>query len=239
MKANPTSGAAQSVWRVLTGRLETRLLLMGAVIAAAVIGFAALAVEAREGDIGALDSVLLLAFRSTLNPTVGVGPRWLTESMRDITALGGFTVLTLVSIAATVILLMRRPRREAVVFAGAVIFAQITSEATKHLVDRPRPALVNHLDLVYSSSFPSGHALMSPVVYLTLASILGAAVASRVERASIVGAAAALSIAIGVSRVYLGVHWPTDVLGGWIVGALIAMAASIAVRERQTTRKVA
>lgn len=214
------------LWRDLTTRLEIRLLATWVAIACALAGFAGLAAEAREGDIGAVDRMILLMFRDPGALGTPIGPRWLQESARDITALGGFTVLALVTVFAGVALVLNRRRRQAWVLIGAVVFAQAVAEAVKHLIDRPRPALVPHLDMVYSSSFPSGHAMMSPVVYLTLAAVVSSGLEPPGVRSLRMAAATLLVVAIGVSRVYLGVHWPTDVLGGWILGSAIAMAAS-------------
>jgi undecaprenyl-diphosphatase len=216
-----------STLRAAAGRVEARMLAAFLATVAAVAAFAALAAEAREGDVGRMDRVLLLMFRAPGHMDVAVGPRWLLESARDITALGGFTVLTLITVIATVLLLIHRRRRQAMVFAGAVILAQAASALLKTYVDRPRPQIVPHLDLVYSASFPSGHAMMSPVVYLTLAAILAAGERPQSAKAILLAGAALLVVAIGVSRVYLGVHWPTDVLGGWALGSAIALAASL------------
>ncbi|HEV7158181.1 MAG TPA: phosphatase PAP2 family protein [Caulobacteraceae bacterium] len=209
--------------------LEIRLLLGCLAIAGALVGFAALAAEAREGDIGAVDRTLLLIFRVPGDLADPIGPPWVREAARDLSGLGGFTVLTLVTVFATAMLLMHRRRVQALVFAGAVVLAQGASEGLKHLIDRPRPILVPHLDLVYSSSFPSGHALMSPVVYLTLAAVVAAGAESRRVKAWLLGSAILLVIAIGVTRVFLGVHWPTDVLAGWALGSAIALVASYAL----------
>ncbi len=213
----------------LTRRVEARVLLGCLAITAALTGFAALAAEAREGDVGALDRTLLLAFRTPGDLAAEVGPRWVQESARDITALGGFTVLLLASILAVAMLALHDRRRQALVFAITVALTQAASEALKVLIHRPRPALVPHYDIVYSSSFPSGHATMSPVVYLTLAAVLAAGTSDRRVKVLLLGSAALLVVAIGVTRVYLGVHWPTDVLAGWALGSAIALAASYAL----------
>jgi undecaprenyl-diphosphatase len=181
--------------------------------------------------VSGLDRALLLAFRVPGHPGLAVGPRWLQESARDVTALGGFTVLTLVSVLALIVMLRRGRRREAVVFGATVALAQVLSEGLKGWIERPRPLLVSHLDLVYSSSFPSGHAMMSPAVYLTLAGIMANGARRSGEGALWIAVAALLTTAIGVSRVYLGVHWPSDVLGGWILGGAIAAGATGVLRR--------
>jgi undecaprenyl-diphosphatase len=223
------SVAPKPGFRQLAGRAETRLLLLLLALVVCVAGFAAFTGEVLEGDTTGLDRRILLAFRVAGRPDLPIGPRWLMESARDITALGGFTVLTLISVGAVIVLLALHRRRQAVGFAISVLIAQALSEAIKHVAARPRPELVTHLDLVYSSSFPSGHATMSPVVYLTLAGVLSAGLADRRQKAVLISCAACLVAAIGVSRVYLGVHWPTDVLGGWVLGCLISLAATWAI----------
>lgn len=213
----------------LLARVETRLLLTLSAVLAAIVGFATLTHEVGEGETSRIDSAILRAFRTVSDPADPLGPRWVRESARDITALGGFTVLTLISLLTVVILLIHRRRGAALVFGASVLLAQAASELIKFGVGRSRPEVVPHLDLVYSSSFPSGHAMMSPVVYLTLAVVLAASRQARVEKVLHLAFALLLVFAIGVSRIYLGVHWPTDVLGGWTLGCAIAAAAAAAL----------
>jgi undecaprenyl-diphosphatase len=218
-------------WADLPKLVETRVLLTFLAVTGALAGFAALTDEVREGGTLGVDRIILLALRVPGHLDVAAGPRWLQEAARDVTALGGFTVLMLISILATAMLLIHGRRLQAAVFAGTVVLAQIVSEGLKLWIDRPRPTLVGHLDLVYSSSFPSGHSMMTPVVYLTLASILAAGERKRGEKVLLVGVAAALTAGVGISRIYLGVHWPTDVLGGWTLGAAMAMAAAFVLHR--------
>ena len=187
--------------------------------------------EAQEGETTAVDRAILLAFRAPGRPDTPLGPRWLQESARDLTALGGFTVLTLVTLAALAVLLIYRRRLQALVFGTVVVAAQVAAEAVKLVVDRPRPDLVSHLDLTYSSSFPSGHAVMAPVVYFTLAVMISAGEVHPDARRLLIVGSVLLVIAVGVSRVYLGVHWPTDVLAGWTLGSAIALAAWAVLRR--------
>lgn len=205
--------------------MEARLLMSLLGLLAMVWGFLALTDEVREGDTSRFDRTLLLAFRTPNDLSTPIGPRWLQESARDVTALGGFTVLTLVTAVAFAILMLLGRRTQAWILAGAVVLAQVLAEVIKALVHRPRPNLVPQHDLVYSTSFPSGHAVMSPVVYLTLAAIIAAGQPRVAIKTILVTGAAVLVVLIGVSRVYLGVHWPSDVLAGWTLGATIALAA--------------
>lgn len=133
-----------------------------------------------------------------------IGPLWLQETGRDVTALGGFTTLTFVSVVAIAILLLQGRRTQAAVFTGTVVSAQLTAEVIKALVNRPRPDLVPHFVLVYSASFPSGHAVMAPVVYLTLAAIVSAGEHRPTIKMLLTGSAVLLVVSIGISRVYLG-----------------------------------
>ena len=218
-------------WADLPKLIETRVLLTLLAVTGGLAVFAALTDEVREGGTGWFDRTVLLTVRVPGHLEIAIGPRWAQEAARDVTALGGFTVLTLISILATAMLVIHYRRLQALVFASTVVLAQIASEVLKMWIDRPRPTLVAHLDLVYSSSFPSGHAMMTPVVYLTLAGILAAGERRRSEKVLLLGGAAMLTAAVGVSRVYLGVHWPTDVLGGWTLGAAMALSAALVLHR--------
>ena len=220
-------------------RLEIRLLLTFLAVSATLTGFIYLTSEVREGETSRFDSAVVLAFRVAGDPGTALGPRWVQESARDFTALGGFTVLALISLAAIATLLMHGRRYQAMVFGGTVLTAQAAAEILKHFVDRARPMIVPQHDLVYSSSFPSGHAMMAPVVYLALAAILAAGDRRRGVKVLLVAGAAFLVIAVGVSRVYLGVHWPTDVIGGWTLGLAIASAAAFVLHKTAPVRGAA
>ncbi len=219
--------------RPLLARLEARALVLWAGAAGALWAFLNIAGEMSEGETAILDRKLLLALRQPGHPDDPIGPRWLQEVMRDLTALGGTTVLTLITITAVVMLLFHAKRRQALVMAATVILAQISSEALKAFYDRPRPTLVPHGSIVYSASFPSGHSTLSAATYLTLAAIVASLQRTGREKISVFTLALVMIIAIGFSRVYLGVHWPSDVLAGWSLGSLWALAALIALRAMQ------
>ena len=208
-----------------------RSVITAAMLIVLLVGLAVLTLAVVGGRTVGFDRSLLLGLRSPAPAHLPLGARWVQESARDVTALGGFTTLTLVTVIAAILLTIHRRWRSAVVLVAAAIGAQMTAEVVKHYVNRPRPLLVPPLDLVYSSSFPSGHAVMSPTVYFTLAALVCATATRSANRPVVFGAATLLIAAIGVSRVYMGVHWPSDVLGGWMLGSVFALAASYAARR--------
>lgn len=214
-------------------RLEIWLLLALAAFGGGLWVVLQLASEVKEGETGAFDRALLLALRTPGDAHYPIGPRWVQESARDMTALGGFTVLAIITIAAVAVLLIYGRRTRALVFGMTVLAAQIAAEVVKAIIARPRPDLVSHLDLTYSTSFPSGHAVMSPVVYFTLALMIAEGEIRQSARVMLMGGAVLLVVAIGVSRIYLGVHWPTDVIGGWALGSAVALSSWLVVRRLQ------
>jgi undecaprenyl-diphosphatase len=206
--------------------IERALLITLLIIGAALFGFFKLASEVAEGDTMAFDRAIMLAFRSS-DPAIPAGPRWLTQAMTDLTAFGGLAGLIVVIAATTGFLLASRRRRTALFVLAATGTGAAAASLLKLVYDRPRPALVPHLVEVASASFPSGHAADAAIVYLTLGALLARTVAEPALRIYILSAAALLVLLVGVSRVYLGVHWPSDVLGGWTIGAAWALACSL------------
>jgi undecaprenyl-diphosphatase len=209
----------------LLRRIETRALVLCIAFAGAVWAFLNIAEEVSEGETREVDRAILLALRNPADLNDPIGPRTFEEAMRDVTALGGFTVLTLVTVVGVLLFLFHDRRRHAAVLAGAVLLAQLASELTKALYGRPRPDLVTHGSYVYSGSFPSGHSMLSAVTYLTLAMLIASLETRRATKGVVFVLAGLLVLAIGISRVYLGVHWPSDVLGGWALGSAYALAA--------------
>ena len=182
-------------------------------------GFLELAGDVREGDTEALDRALLLGLRDPANLADPIGPAWLEEAARDITGLGGYAILSMVTWTAIAYLLMARKRGAALLVIAAVVGGMMISAALKLGFERPRPDLVPAATRVYTASFPSGHAMLSAVTYLTLGALLARVEQRRRVKALLLGMAVVLTLLVGASRVYLGVHWPSDVLAGWCVGA--------------------
>jgi undecaprenyl-diphosphatase len=208
--------------RLFWPAIELGTLLSILVVAGGVLLFAEL-LETVEGEPGAFDRRALQALRNPADSSDAIGPGWIEFAFRDLTSLGGTTVLTLMTAAVVGFLLVDGKRGAAVLVFVSVSGGALLSTILKLAVARPRPGLVPHLVEVSSASFPSGHAMLSAVVYLTLGALL-----SRVEgpprvKIYVLSVAIALTLSIGLSRVYLGVHWPTDVLAGWCAGAAWAV----------------
>lgn len=204
--------------RVFTSRLETRLL--GALLIPAVLLFAfiKLASEVIEGETLAFDTSILLALRVAGDTADPIGPPWFESAMRDLTALGSTVVLAIITLAIAGFLLVTDRRRLALLLVLAVSLGTVLSNTLKFIVARPRPDLVAHVVQVHTMSFPSGHAMLSAVTYLTIGALLAYDQSSIRVKTYILGVAIFLSLLVGISRVYLGVHYPTDVLAGWAIG---------------------
>ena len=136
---------------------------------------------------------------------------------RGLTALGEPTILIAASFVVALVLWLRGHRHLPMVFIAITMFGRAVSELQKYWIARPRPDFEPHLVIVKTSSFPSGHANSSMIFFLTLA--LVASAGTKWQRPA-VAAAIALSLLVGASRVMLGVHWPSDVVGGWALGML-------------------
>lgn len=201
------------------GRRELSLLLLLCLAAGSAWIFIEIADEVVEGELHEIDTAILLALRTSGNPADPLGPGWLQEMGRDITALGGTLVTTLVTLAAAGFLALQGKRRAAVFVTVAIFSGVILGWLLKSGFDRPRPDLVPHGSIVSSSSFPSGHSMTAAIVYLTLAAVLIRVQTRRPLQLYLLSLALLITIAVGVSRVYLGVHWPSDVLAGWTAGA--------------------
>lgn len=185
--------------------------------------FIELADDAPEGDYFETEARILRAFRQPDDLARGIGPGWLPGVARDLTALGSAAVLTLMALLVVGFLVLRRQYGAALFVFVASLGGWLLSDGLKHIFGRVRPDVVPHLMEETSASFPSGHSMVSSVIYLTLGSLLAQIVARRREKIYFVHAAMLLTFLIGVSRVYLGVHYPTDVLAGWSAGTAWAL----------------
>lgn len=183
-----------------------------------------------SGATAHLDRTLLLSLRDPRDLSDPLGGTWFEELGRDITALGGFPILTLFTLAVVGFLAFTRHRTLAWVFLATTLLALLLSSGLKAALDRARPDLVPHKTQVHSPSFPSSHAMHSAATYLTLAGLLARFQQRRRLQLFVLAVAVVVVLAVGVSRIYLGVHWPTDVLGGWVFGSGIALLTLLVAR---------
>ena len=222
-------------WLGWIGSHELGILLLLFAIAAGVWAFATLASDVKEGETYGFDRRTLLAMRrpGDLAPK---GPPAFQEAVRDVSALGGVSLLGLVTVIAVGFLVLDGKTHMALFAAGSVTGGMIVASLLKDIFQRPRPELVPHVAYAANSSFPSGHSMMSAVTYLTLAALLARSQERKRFKAFFLLLAALLTFMVGVSRVYLGVHWPTDVLAGWTAGAVWAMLCWLAARRLQSRK---
>lgn len=213
--------------------------MKGAILAAAVVLvlFFGLGWAMTAGLTDGLDRGVILAFRSPHDLATPLGGDGALQLFRGITALGGTIVVVGIGIAAAGVLVRLGRRRESVALVGSVAIALVLSALAKALYGRPRPDLVPHDVHVTSASFPSGHAAHAAALYVMLA-ILAAGLTPRPgSRALVFGAGAGLVGAIGLSRVYLGVHYPSDVLAGWALGTFCALVSWMALQTAKRRKR--
>lgn len=209
-------------------------LVMSAVAVALASLFVVFADEIFEGDLIKFDTKYMMFFRTPGDSTQPIGPAWLQEAARDVTALGSFSCLGLLFLATLGFLILQRRRNLALLVTAAVLGGAALSTILKLGFDRPRPD-IQHAARVFTSSFPSGHAMLSAITFLTLGALLTRIKSDLRLKVYFIGLAIFLTILVGVSRVYLGVHYPSDVLGGWLMGAawaLLCWSAALYLQRR-------
>ena len=221
-EAGAEAGAAR--FRGLLGPL---LALLAVTLLA--FAFAHLASEVLEGDTRSFDTALLQAAQA-----FRLHHPWVTSVMRDLSGLGSAAVLSLFTLATAGYLLLLSAPRTALIVVLSALTGTVANSMLKSVFDRSRPPrdIADHV--LPSLSFPSGHASMSALVFLTLGALFATTRVAYRERIYIVSAAAILAGLVGLSRVMLGVHWATDVLGGWAFGAGWAMLWLLLARRFAT-----
>lgn len=192
-------------------------------IAGLLLCFGFIAQEVVEAEPIAFDRWVMLAFRHASDPSLPIGPRWLPEAARDITALGSTVVLGIVLLGVTGYFFAAGKRHTGWFVLATVLGGTAINSLLKLGFARPRPDLVTPLTHVLTLSFPSGHAALSAICYLTLGALLAQTQASRTIRIYFIVTAILLTLLVGLSRIYLGVHYPTDVLAGWCIGIAWAL----------------
>ncbi|MFO1169966.1 MAG: phosphatase PAP2 family protein [Hyphomicrobiaceae bacterium] len=233
--SDPT-GLVRRVLGVPALERDTLVAIVSIFVLLLFFGVVAEAVE--DGFTREIDSALLLALRVPGNTADPIGPAWVEEGMRDISAMGSTSVLTFITLAVVGYLAFTRRGHAALMVLGSVLSGTFISQLLKVGFARPRPDLVPHATEVFTASFPSGHAMMSAVVYLTLGTLLARTESRRRVKSYVMAVAAVLTMLVGLSRIYLGVHWPSDVVAGWALGAGWAALAWLVMLWLQDRGKV-
>jgi undecaprenyl-diphosphatase len=218
---------------------RAHLIVLAAIafVAGAVWVFVEIADNVLEGDTQAFDTAMIMALRTPGNPQDPIGPDWLEEMGRDVTALGSYAFLTLLLVCVVAFFLLIRKRGAALLMAGSVLGGMALSTLLKTVIDRPRPDLTQTAR-VFTASFPSGHATLSAVTFLTLGVLLTKMERQRHVQVFFLGLAVLLTGLVGLSRLYLGVHYPTDILAGWCLGAAWAIFCALVAEWLQRRGKV-
>lgn len=203
------------------------------VVLLALFGFIKIAERLGEGELAGLDEWLLLHLRVPGQPQIQIGPAWLVEAAQDITVLGGRTMLAGVTLFAIGYLALERKYGAMWLVAAAVGGGGLLSAVMKQLFDRGRPDVVPHLVAVTSPSFPSGHSMLGAIMYLTLGVLLARFATRRRTKIYLLNVALLTAFVVGASRVYLGVHYPSDVLAGWCAGLMWALTCWLVARYLQ------
>jgi undecaprenyl-diphosphatase len=220
------------------GWREFVLLLAVAAVCGGTLIFVGVTDLVREDELHETEIRLMRDLRSAEDPSRPIGPPWLERWSREITSLGGGAVLSLMTLLVVGYLLIERLYASAVLILVSVGGGTLLTAGLKGFFERDRPNVVPHLTDALSKSYPSGHSMMSSVVYLTLAVLLARTMKRRRVKIYLVSTALFLSFLVGLSRVYLGVHYPTDVVAGWAGGTAWALLCWLAAYWLEKRGKV-
>lgn len=203
---------------------EPKMLLGLGGLAALLLLLAKIVEDVVTKESGSFDHAVLMAFRVSGDLSKPVGPQWLQSAFIDITSLGSPVIITLVTLVTAAYLAVAGKKRQGLLVAISIGLGSAVEKLMKLGFDRARPEVVPHFVTVHSLSFPSGHATLSAMTYLTIGALLARSQRNWRVRTFVLAVSMMTTLLIGFSRVYLGVHWPTDVLAGWTVGAAWALA---------------
>ncbi len=181
------------------------------------------------------DQKILLSMRQSIDLAEPIGPLFLKDAMVDLSALGSVSVALVIFVTVLGLLLIQRQHRLVIFMTLSIFGGSALSIFLKTLFMRSRPDLIPHLTPAHYYSFPSGHSMTATVVYFTLAMVLSEAAHEKIIKHYILICAILIIGIVGISRVYIGVHWPSDVLGGWMMGTAWALLCWLI--QRSTKKK--
>ena len=212
---------------------EPRVLMALLAVVAGVLVFAAIADEVADHDTQTFDERVLRSLRTPAEAGTLIGPDWMAPAARDISSLGGTTLLLAITVGTAGFLLLSGKARAVWLVLLAPATGTVAVAVLKAIFARPRPDIVPHLETVTSYSFPSGHSMLTAIVYLTLGALVAGMLPDRRKKVYVLLAAVTITALVGMSRMMLGVHYPTDVLAGWAAGLTWAILWWLAERRLQ------
>jgi undecaprenyl-diphosphatase len=222
-----TNNAIRAQLRRLWSLARSEFAALGAllVLTLGIMSFFEIADDATEADGRLVDQTILTLLRPFADdPDRPWGPWWLKEAASDITSLGGISVLALFGLFVVTFLIIQRKWLSSLLLVIGLAGGVLLSEGLKAVFERERPPAAVQAVETLNASFPSGHALLATLFYLSLAIMLTRAFPKRRLKVFVLCVGIALAVLVGLTRVYLGAHWASDVLAGWAVGAAWAMA---------------
>ncbi len=216
---------------------DIKIILVILFVAFALYLFIEFSSEMAEGELTAIDNIILQALRNPQNPKELIGPPGLLAFMQSVSYLGGIYVLSAVSTIAAMFFMLKKRTRTCLLFILSVTSGSALMVLLKYVFDRPRPDIVPHLGEFSLGSYPSGHSMVSAIVYLTIGALLARSTKSLKMRAIYLSIAGVFVFLIGISRAFLGVHYPSDILAGWCAGviwsALSYLLAKFLLRKKR------
>ena len=218
--------------------MEFRTLATLLLVVVLTLIFGVVANEMNAGETRAFDNGILLAMRNDANPADPIGPRWFENCVRDVTSLGSTTVIVIIVLGTVGFLVLSGARAAALLVLASVGGGALLMGVLKEVFGRVRPDVVSHSVYELTRSFPSGHTTLAAVAYLTLGALVARVQSTRARKIYVLSVAILLTVLVGVSRVYLGLHWPTDVLAGWCLGAAWAMVCWLVEARLQREGRV-
>lgn len=207
------------------------------ILTASLLVFAVTTALVYAGQTGAFDRLILLSMRDAADPSKALGPAWFQEAVAEFTTLGGYTVIITLTLIALLGLCLYRQFTTAGFIITSLVSGALVSSLLKEILARPRPDLVTHMDKVFTASFPSGHSMFGMLAWLTMATVLCRYHPDHTFRVFIILTALVMGALIGSSRIYLGVHWPTDVIAGWAAGIAWATSSWLIAHHINKARK--
>jgi undecaprenyl-diphosphatase len=205
------------------GLRELSLLAALSIVIGGVWIFVKVSEEVSDGNLHVFDHAIMMSLRVDGVPSRPVGAQWFPEAARDITALVSYSIVILVTVLVIGFLLLRRWVSEALLWFFTITWGGILSQVLKTVFQRERPDFAFHLTNVSTFSFPSGHAIFATLVYIPMGALLARSLSRRCSKIYCLFVGVLLAMLVGLTRIYLGVHFPSDVLAGWVAGSSWAM----------------